>query len=64
MLVSETLSRSHLRHAEPEFAKNNSIHYVHFVLPNLPISETRLRQFQLKNKNDHIPQNLITYATH
>ena len=64
MLVSDTPSRSHLRHTEPEFTKNSSIHYVHFVLSNLPISETCLRQFQLKTKNDHILQNLITYTTH
>ena len=37
---------------------------VHFVLLNLPITETRLKQFQLETKNDPILQTLINYPTH
>ena len=64
MLVSDTLSRSHLSRFEPEFTEDNLIHHVHFVLLNLPISETRLKQFQLETKNDPILQTLPTYTTH
>ena len=64
MLVSNTLSRSHLNHSEPEFPGNSLIHHVHFVLSNLPISETCLKQFQSETKNDPIWQTLNTYTTH
>ena len=64
MLVSDTLSRSHLSRSESEFTEDSLIHHVHSVLSNLPISETRLKQFQLETKNDPILQTLITYTTH
>ena len=64
MLVSDTLSRSHLSRSESEFTEDSLIHHVHSVLSNLPISETRLKQFQLETKNDPILQTLITYSTH
>ena len=63
MLVSDTFSRSHLSRSEPEFTEDSLIHHVHFVLLNLLISETRLKQFQLETKNDLILQVLITYTT-
>ena len=58
MLVSDTFSRSHLSHSKPEITEDSLIHHVHFVLSNLPISETRLKQFQLETKNDPILQTL------
>ena len=64
MLVSDTLSRSHLSLSKPEFTDDSLIHHVHFVLSNLLISETRLKQFQLETKNDPILQTLTTYITH
>ena len=64
MLVSDALSRSYLSSSEPKFTEISLIHHVHFVLLNLPISETSLKQFQLKNKSDPILQILITYTTH
>ena len=64
MVVSDTLSRSHLSRFEPEFPEDSLIHHVHFVLSNLPISKVRLKQFQLETKNDPILQTLITYTTH
>ena len=64
MLVSDTLIRSHLSRSQPEFTEDSLIHHVHSVLSNLPISETRLKQFQLETKNDPILQTLITYTTH
>ena len=64
MLVSETLNRSHLSRFEPEFTQDSLIRHAHFV-SNLPISETRLKQFQLETKNDPITlQTLIAYTTH
>ena len=48
MLVTDTLSRCHLSRSEPEFTGNRLIHHVHFVLSNLPISKTLLKQFQLE----------------
>ena len=64
MLVSETLNRSHLSYFEPEFTQDSLIHHAHFV-SNLPISETRLKQFQLETKNDPVTlQTLIAYTTH
>ena len=64
MLVSDTLSRSHLSDSEPKFTENSLIHHVHFVQSNIPISETRLKQLQLETKNDPILKTLITYTTH
>ena len=64
MLVSDTLSRSHLSLSQPEFTEDSSIHHVHSVQSNLPISETRLKQFQLETKTSPILQTLTTYATH
>ena len=64
MLVSDTLSRSHLSLSKPEFTDDSLIHHVHFVLSNLLISETRLKQFKLEPKNDPILQTLITYTFH
>ena len=64
MLVSDTLSRSHLSRFEPEFIEDSLIHRVHFVLSNLQIRETRLKQFQLETKSDPILQTLIAYPTH
>ena len=64
MLVSDTLSKSNLSRFETEFTEDSLINYVHFVLSNRPISETRLKLFQLETKNDPILQTLITYATH
>ena len=64
MLVSDTLSRSHLTHSRPEFTEDSLIHYVHSVLSNLLISQTCLKQFQLETKNNPILQTLATYATH
>ena len=61
ILVSDTLSRSHLTHFQPEFAENRLIHHAHFVLSNLTISATRLKQFQLETRNDPILQTLIIY---
>ena len=63
-IVSDTLSQSHLSQSEPEFAKDSLVHYSIFALSNLPISEIRLKQFQLGTKNDPILQTLITYTTH
>ena len=34
------------------------------VLPNLPISETCLKHFQLETKNETILQTLVTYTIH
>ena len=64
MLVSDTLSRSHLSRSQPEFIEDSLIHHVYSVLSNLPISETHLKQFQLETKNDPILQTLTTYITH
>ena len=64
MLVSDTLSKSHLSRFETEFTEDSLINYVHFVLSKRPISETRLKLFQLETKNDPILQTLITYTTH
>ena len=64
MQISDTLSRSHLSCFELEFTEDSLTHHVHFVLSNLLISETHLKQFQLETKTDFILQTLITYATH
>ena len=64
MLVSGTLSRSHLSRFELKFTEESLNHHVHFVLSNLAISETRLKQFQLETKNDPILQTLIAYTSH
>ena len=64
MLVSDNLSRSHFNHSKTKFIENTLIHQVNFVLSNLPISQTHLKQFQLETKNNSILQTLITYRNH
>ena len=64
MLVSDTVSRSHLSSSEAEFTEDSLIHHVRFVISNLLISETRLKQFQSETKSDPILKTLITYTNH
>ena len=45
MLVSYTLSISRVSHSKLEFTENNLIRSVHFVLADLLISESSLKQF-------------------
>ena len=62
MLVSDALSRSYLNDIKPEFDKNTLIQHVHFILSNLPISQSRLDQFRLETQKDQILQTLICYT--
>lgn len=62
MLVSNTLSRSHLNNIKPKFDENTLIHHVHFILSNLPITKSRLDQFCLETQKDQILQTLICYT--
>ena len=40
MLVSDALSRSYLNDIKPGFDENTLIQHVHFILSNLPISQS------------------------
>ena len=51
MLVSDAVSQAYIKNWKPEIEKNNLIHYVHFVISNLPISNKRLKHFKLKWKS-------------
>ena len=62
MLVSDALSRSYLNDIKPEFDKNTLIQHVHFILSNLPISQSRLDQFRLETQKDQILETLICYT--
>ena len=62
MLVSDTSSRSYLNDIKPEFDGNTLTRHVHFILLNLPISQSRLEQFRLETQNDQILQTLICYT--
>ena len=62
MLVSDALSRSYLNDIKPEFDKNTLIRHVHFILSNLPISQSRLDQFHLETQKDQMLQILIYYT--
>ena len=62
MSVSDALSRSCLNDVEPEFDENTLIRHVHFILSNLPISQSRLDQFCLETQNDEILEKLICYT--
>ena len=62
MLVSDASSRFHLNDIKPEFDENTLIRYIHFILSNLPISQSRLDQFRLETQKDQILQTLICYA--
>ena len=63
MLLSNALSRSYLNDIKPEFNENTLIRQVHFILSNLPISQSRSKQFRLETQNDEILQTLICYTT-
>ena len=54
MLVSDTFSRSYLNDNKIEFDENTLIRHVHFILSNLPISQSRLDQFLLETQKDQI----------
>ena len=56
MLVLDNLSKSNWTIPNLNLLKNSLIHHVHSVLSNIPVSETRLKQFQLEAKNDPILQ--------
>ena len=62
MLVSDTFSRSYLNDNKIEFDENTLIRHVHFILSNLPISQSRLDQFLLETQKDQILQTLICYT--
>ena len=62
MLVSDTLSRSYLNDIKPECDENTLIQHVHFILLNIPISQSRLDQFHLEAQKDQILQTLICYT--
>ena len=62
MFVSDALSQSYLNDIKPEFDENTLIWQVHFILLNLPISQSRLDQFCLETQNDQILQTLICYT--
>ena len=59
MLVSDTLSRSYLNDIKPEFDENTLIRHAHFILSNLPISQSRLEKSHLETQNDQILQTLF-----
>ena len=42
MFVSDALSQSYLNDIKPEFDENTLIWQVHFILLNLPISQSQL----------------------
>ena len=50
MVVLDALSRSQLNHSELEFTENSLIDHIHFVPLNIPISDTRLKQFEARAK--------------
>ena len=62
VLVSDTLSRSYLNDVKPEFDENTLIRHVHFILLNLPISQSRLDQFRLETQKKQILRTLICYT--
>ena len=62
MLVSDALSRSYLNDIKLEFDKNTLIRHVHFILSNLPISQSWLDQFHLETQKDQMLQILIYYT--
>ena len=50
MLVSDTLSRSYLNNIKSEFDETTLIRYVHLIVLNLLMSQSRLGQFCLEHK--------------
>ena len=59
MYISDTLSRAALRDTTPEIADDELNGYIHSVVATLPISDTRLKEFQLETSTDETLQNLI-----
>ena len=73
MLASDTLGRSYLKDIKSEFDKDALMiksefdkdalmRDVHFILSNLPISQSRLDQFHLETQNEQILQTLNCYT--
>ena len=54
MLVSDALSWSYLNDIKPEFDEDTLIRHVHFILLNLPISQSRLDQSRFETQKDQI----------
>ena len=63
MLVSDALIWSYLNDIKPEFDDDTLIRHVHFILLNLPISQSRLDQSRLETQKDQILQTLICYTS-
>ena len=63
MVVADTLSRAYLTGTSaPEIDPSDMTRYVHFVLSSLPISDTKLREFQRETSSDSTLQNVKDYV--
>ena len=61
MNVTDALSRASLSDCDPEIPEEELDHYVHTVMRSLPISSTRLQQFQSETESDSTLMRLTDY---
>ena len=59
--VTDALSRASLSDCDPEIPEEELDHYVHTVMGSLPISSTRLQQFQSETESDSTLKRLTDY---
>ena len=60
--MSLILSRASLNDTESEIFELESTYHINSVISNLPISEQRMKQFQLETANDNILQQVRLYT--
>ena len=58
LYVPDTLSRAFLHEDKSEIPKGDLESYVHSIIPNMPISESRFLEFQEETKRDKELQTL------
>ena len=62
MLVADALSRACLSDSEPEVSKKEMSHHVHSLISSLPISDGKLKEFQVETAKDPVLQTLKKYT--
>ena len=62
MAVSDALSRAYLKDQKPEISDAEMNHMIHSVISSLPISDEKLKHFQIETSKDETLRTLHNYV--
>ena len=62
MVVSDALSRAYLKDQKPEISDAEMNYMIHSVISSLPISDEKLKQFQIETSKDETLTTLHKYV--